>query len=274
MEYTQPNSNEIYRNFLDWLFETFNEDEGAFRAKLIEKLKLKKGDRVLVTGCGLGDDIPPILSAIGPDGTVYANDFAAEMVSGVSSSLAQPNVMFSVCDAKILPFPDDFFQAAFHFGGINLFDDVEAAIHEMARVVAPGGRVAFGDEGIAPWLKNTEYGRIAINNNALWAYEAPLDRLPAEALDVYLSWVLGNCFYVIDFEVSESGPFMNLDVKHRGRRGGSMRTRYYGQLEGVSEETKAFVHADAERRGISVHDWLEQMIAEKKSGSMRIEQPS
>src|SRR3546814_8144504 len=60
------------------------------------------------------------------------------------------NLFFSVSDACHLPFEDRFFDAAFHFGGINLFDDVEGAIGEMNRVVKPGGRVVFGDEGIGP----------------------------------------------------------------------------------------------------------------------------
>ena len=134
----------------------------------------------------------------------------------------------------------------------------------MERVVKPGGRVVFGDEGIAPWLKNTEYGRIALNNNSLWSASAPIDLLPKNSVDVRLSWVLGNCFYVIDFEVSDTGPFMNIDVPHKGTRGGSMRTRFFGQLEGVVEETKKFVFEDAKRRGISIHEWLEQVIQDQK----------
>ena len=161
--YDQENSSEIYRNFLSWLFQTFNESELSFRTNLIEKLKLTGGNKVLVTGCGLGNDIPPILNIIGSDGEVYANDLAAQMVVSVSHHLMthHPNsqsVFLSVCDAQILPFPSDFFDGAFHFGGINLFDNIKSAISEMERVVKPGGRVVFGDEGIAPWLRDTEYG--------------------------------------------------------------------------------------------------------------------
>lgn len=105
---------------------------------------------------------------------------------------------------------------------------------------------------------------MAINNNLLWGRFAPIDLLPRNAVDVHLSWVLGNCFYVIDFEVSETGPSIDIDVSHKGCRGGSMRTRYFGQFEGVTEETKKYVIEDAQRKGISVHDWLEQVIREKQ----------
>jgi len=267
--YDHKASAEIYRNFLDWLFQTFDENESFFRANLVAKLKLQKGNKVLITGCGLGDDIRPIIDAIGPDGAVYANDLAAEMVVAASHYVMpnqsnSKNIFLSACDAQSLPFSDNFFDGAFHFGGINFFDNMKLAIEEMERVVRPGGRVVFGDEGVAPWLRNIEYGRMAINNNSLWAATVPLDLLPRYCMDVHLSWVLGNCFYVIDFEVSDSGPFMNNDVSHKGRRGGSMRTRYFGQLEGVTEENKKFVLEDAERKGISIHDWLEQVINEKK----------
>lgn len=267
--YDQKASAEIYRNFLDWMFQTFNENELSFRANLIEKLKLRKGSKVLITGCGLGDDIRSVIEAVGFEGQVYASDLAAEMVFAathyvLSDEPESKNIFFSVCNAQQLPFADNFFDGAFHFGGINLFDDIKLSIGEMERVVKSGGRVVFGDEGVAPWLRNTEYGQMAITNNYLWESIAPLDLLPRNSTDVHCSWVLGNCFYIIDFEVSDTGPFMNIDVAHKGRRGGSIKTRYFGQLEGVTEESKQFVLEDAKRKNISVHDWLEQVIRNKQ----------
>ncbi len=267
--YNQKISPDIYRNFLDWLFLTFNEDEASFRQKLIQRLKLQKGSKVLITGCGLGDDVLPIVELVGDDGEVYAQDLAAEMViaasnSTLSDSLHSKNIHLSICNAESLPFSDNFFDGAFHFGGINLFDDVRLSISEMNRVVKPGGIVCFGDEGVGPWLRDTEYGRLAITNNPLWAAIAPVDKLPRTVTDVELSWVLGNCFYVISFRVSENGPLMDIDVPHKGRRGGTIRTRSYGQLEGVTEDTKKFVLDDAAAKGISVHDWLEQTIQERR----------
>lgn len=233
--YNQSASVRIYRNFLSWLFETFAKDETNFRSGLLKKTKVKPGDKVLITGCGLGDDIPPLLQIMGNQGEVYAQDLSAEMVMAASSfilpSHSDSAINFSISNASRLPFADKFFDAAFHFGGINLFDDVQLAIHEMERVVKGGGRVVFGDEGVAPWLRNAEYGRIAINNNALWRSEAPINLLPAKAIDVELTWILGNCFYLISFEVSETGPYMNMDVSHKSPRGGTMRTRYLETLD-------------------------------------------
>src|SRR6185312_11880614 len=125
-----------------------------------------------------------------------------------------------------------------------------------------GGRVAFGDEGLAPWLRETEYGRMAAANDPRWLASAPLALLPFSAIEVNATWVLGNCFYFIDFTQQRSGPHMDPDVQHLGRRGGSMRSRYLGHLEGVSPKTKERVLRDAESRGVSVFEWLETALEE------------
>lgn len=57
---------------------------------------------------------------------------------------------FSVGNASYLPFPDGFFDAAYHFGGLNLFTDKKRALAEMTRVVKRGGKVVAADEGLAP----------------------------------------------------------------------------------------------------------------------------
>lgn len=82
---------------------------------------------------------------------------------------------------------------------------------------------------------------------------------------------VGPLFYLIEFEVSDTGPEMNMDIPHKGPRGGTMRSRYFGRLEGVSEASKAFVQEDAARLGISVHEWLERAI--RNAGIDRAQRP-
>lgn len=266
--YKKDDAESAYENFLTWLFETFRQDETSFRNSLIEKLNLKLGDRVLVTGCGLGDDVKYILPKIGSKGELFAQDISDLMIVATARRLSNTddqqvdnNLYLSVSNASMLPHPDSYFDAAYHFGGINLFSDIKSAIHEMARVVKVGGKVVIGDEGIAPWLKENEYGKIAICNNKLWALEPPLSLLPENVSNVHLTWVLGNCFYVIDFEVSNSLPLMDIDVSHKGVRGGSMRKRYYGQLEGIDPELKEKVALAASVAGMSASAWTEQVIS-------------
>jgi len=269
--YHQDNSEEVYNNFLKWLFETFDLTEDEFRRFMISKLNVEEGSRVLVTGAGLGDDLPYIYSMMGRRGQLYAQDLSPVMVTGMqervlrkissNSSTQLNNIFLSVGNAETLPFQDNFFDAGFHFGGINFYENIRTAILEMNRVVRPGGKVVFGDEGVAPWLKEKEYGKMAICNIKNWEAEVPLVHLPETCSKVNLTWVLGNCFYLVDFEVSDVLPYMNLDVPHKGNRGGTIRTRYFGQLEGIDPKLKAAVIEAAKSNGESVHGWLEKVVS-------------
>lgn len=269
--YHKDNSEEMYDNFLNWLFETFHVSEDEFRSSMIAKLDLKDGSRVLVTGAGLGSDLPFIHSQIGDHGELYAQDLSSVMVAGMQKRVSQKissgasrsagNIFLSVGNAESLPFQDDFFDAAFHFGGINFYDNLGTAICEMDRVVRPGGKVVFGDESVAPWLRENEYGKMAICNISNWAAEVPLEYLPETCQEVNLTWILGNCFYIIDYKVSSDLPHMNIDVQHKGSRGGTMRTRYFGQLEGIDPKLKAAVIDAAASQGESVHSWLQKALS-------------
>ena len=269
--YGGPDSVQVYDNFLDWLFATFDVAESDIRAMMARKLAVQEGSRVLVTGCGLGDDLLAIKQIVGPSGHIWAQDLSPQMVVAAHERMrtnstrtrfseTPGNIHLSVCDAAALPFTDQFFDAAFHFGGINLFSDVDRSISEMNRVVKIGGKVVFGDEGIAPWLKNHEYGNMMISNNRAWAAEPPLSLLPATVQDVSLTWILGNCFYLIDFTVGSSLPRPNIDIKHKGANGGSIRTRYFGRLQGIDPALKDAASRAARARGVSMQEWLEAAI--------------
>jgi SAM-dependent methyltransferase len=169
-------------------------------------------------------------------------------------------VEYFVGNAARLPFPDRSFDAVFHFGGLNLFSDKRQALHEITRVTRLGGRVAVGDESLAPWLRETPYGRILLNSNALYQYEVPLDCLPEGARKVRVRWLLGNAFYLIDYTVGEGPPPVNLDLPILGARGGTHRTRYYGKLEGVTVEAREMAEKAARQRGLSLHEWLDRTV--------------
>lgn len=265
-EYSQENAAEVHDNSLRWVFDTFQTDEDNLRQSLIARIGLMSGQRVLITGAGAGNDLPYIADLLDGRGEIYVQDIAKEMLlAGVmryQSKLASSgvDVHFSVSDATRLPFVDGFFDAVYHFGGINLFPDIAAGITEMSRVVREGGKVVFGDEGLAPWLADTELGRMLVSNNALYAFSAPLQALPETARAVRLSWELSSCFYVIEFEVSNEPLPIDIDIPHLGKRGGSIRSRYFGRLEGVDPELRDRVYEEAEHRGISRVEFLESAL--------------
>lgn len=265
-EYTGENAAEIHDNSLRWLFDTFGTDEPSLRRNLISKLHLHKGMKVLVTGAGAGNDLPYLVQSMEGDGVIFAQDISKQMLLvGANRSQAELHgsrveFFFSVSDATNLPFSDNIFDAAYHFGGLNLFPDIQKGISEMNRVVKPGGKIVVGDEGVAPWLKDTEYGQMLIKNNPLCAYDAPLSLLPDTAKSVTLTWELDYYFYVIEFVVSDNAPHINIDIPHIGKRGGSIRTRYFGQLEGIDPALRDKLYAEAETQGISRVAYLESLL--------------
>lgn len=268
-EYSQTNAAEVNDNALRWVFSTFQDDEASLRQRLIDRLGLKAGNRVLVTGAGAGNDLPYVAKALSGVGEIFAQDIAKEMLlTGVTRyqnqlSGTEIQLEFSVSDATQLPFSDNYFDAAYHFGGINLFPDIAKGILEMNRVVKHGGVVVIGDEGLAPWLRESEYGKMLIANNTLYAYSPPLSLLPITARSVELTWELSNCFYVIKFNVSEEALSINLDVPHLGTRGGSIRSRYFGQLEGVDPKLRDSIYAEAERKKLTRVEYIESALRAK-----------
>jgi ubiquinone/menaquinone biosynthesis C-methylase UbiE len=220
---------ETYDSGLEWMWEAFSSDEDAVRSAMIDLLELTSRSRVLETGCGTGQDSARIVKRLGKAGRLYAQDLSRGMVEVARRRLeaVQDQVELIQSNGSYLPFADDAFDAAYHFGGINTFGERRRAIAEMARVVHPGGKVVFGDEGIAPWLRRKLIGRILVNANPLYAHRPPLDELPDNALEPRIQWIIGNAFYVVDFRVGESAPPVALDLPIPGK-GDTLRSRYYG----------------------------------------------
>jgi ubiquinone/menaquinone biosynthesis C-methylase UbiE len=220
---------ETYDSGLEWMWEAFSSDEDAVRSGMIDLLELTPDSRVLETGCGTGQDSARIIERLGGKGMLFAQDLSRGMVNVARGRIqaSRDRVEFVQSNGSYLPFADDAFDAAYHFGGINTFGERRRAIAEMARVVRPKGKVVIGDEGIAPWLRRRLIGRILVKANPLYAHSAPVSELPVTALEPRVQWIIGNAFYVIDFRVGDGPPSVALDLPIPGK-GDTLRSRYYG----------------------------------------------
>ena len=264
-----------YDAAVDWLFRSFYEDEDKVREAMLDLLHLKPDSRVLEIGSGTGRDSFRIARRLDQSGEFFVQDLSEQMVRQTRSRLESekkqsgfpPAINYFASTARLLPFRDGFFDAIFHFGGFNNFSEPKATLAEMTRVLKKGGRIVFGDESLPPWLGGTEFGDIIVTNNPLFEHQVPLEHLPINAREVTLRWVLGGCFYLIDFTADDGPPPLNLDLPHQGWRGGTLRTRYYGRLEGVTPEAREIAIASAQKEGLSLHAWLDAVVRRAAGGA-------
>jgi len=250
-----------YDDYLHLTFETFYESEDQVRNKMISFLELKEAQIVLEVGCGTGRDSVKIIEHIGARGKLFLQDISLNMIIKAKQKLEdKPNIQFCVSNASHLPYPDNFFDCLYQFGGVGEFSDIKQFFTEVVRVVKKGGKVVIGDESMPVWLRDSEFGKTLINHNPLFLTDVPLKYLPVEARDVCLRWVIGGTFFLIEFTVGEGEPDANFDFDIPGARGGTHRTRLEGQLEGVTPEAKELAHRAREELGISMHQWLDSLV--------------
>ena len=116
-----------------------------------ELLELAPGSTVLDIACGPGNFVRDFAGAVGRRGLVVGLDASPTMLArAVDDTRAAPNLAYVRGDAIRLPFRDGAFDAICCFAALHLFDEPLAALDAMARVLAPGGRLAILTSARAP----------------------------------------------------------------------------------------------------------------------------
>ncbi|HEV2461544.1 MAG TPA: methyltransferase domain-containing protein [Ktedonobacterales bacterium] len=109
---------------------------------------LLPGERVVDVGCGAGFDSLIAAHMVGAEGRVVGVDMTHAMLAKARESAAatgSANVTFREGYAEALPVPDSWADVVISNGVLNLVPDKAAALHEMARVLKPGGRAQIAD---------------------------------------------------------------------------------------------------------------------------------
>jgi len=109
-----------------------------WRREALDRICVGKGDRVIDLACGTGD-LAELSMARGAQ--VVGVDFAFEMLCaarqrGIQTALVQ-------ADAESLPLPDEWATVVTCGFALRNFVSLPAIFRELARVLEPGGRVAF-----------------------------------------------------------------------------------------------------------------------------------
>jgi len=168
----------------------------AWRRRTVKMAQLKGTESVLDVCCGTGD--LALMFARNGASRVIASDFTPEMLVLAAAKAAKAGITLPLlaADALSLPFPDASFDVVSVGYGVRNFQDIDAGLRELARVLKPGGRLAILEctpargligrfanwyiNRLVPWLGN----RLTGSNDRAYSYLADSIQLfpDAEAL--------------------------------------------------------------------------------------------
>lgn len=114
--------------------------QGPWTDDLIRKGRCSEGDRVLDVACGPGTIAARVNEVSGVTCKITGIDINEPMLE---AARRLPNINWHLGSAVNMPFSDASFDVVFCSQGLQYFPDRQAAMNEMARVLAPGGRVAL-----------------------------------------------------------------------------------------------------------------------------------
>jgi ubiquinone/menaquinone biosynthesis C-methylase UbiE len=116
-----------------------------FAEQLVSRVAPSRGDSVIDVACGTGIVARVARERLGPEARIVGVDLAPAMLAVAQT--ADPTIDWRVGNAVSLPVSaEEQFAAVMCHQGLQFMPDKAAALREMQRVLAPGGRVA-----IATW---------------------------------------------------------------------------------------------------------------------------
>lgn len=201
--------NQKFARFYDWFSViyapgarlTYNLFGEKGRRCILHHLEPLSG-RVLETSIGTGPNLPYFVNHPGVT-EIHGLDISAGQLAQCQRYARKRGwqVELTHANAEEVPYRDNTFEAVFHFGGINFFNNMQQAVDEMARVVKPGGKVIFSDEGeqvakAYEWALPTFKGLFEGKRETVCA---PIDLVRPEMQGTTLEWLFGNHVYVIEF---------------------------------------------------------------------------
>ena len=112
---------------------------------LIDRAKLKTGERVIDVGCGSGATTIAFAQKVGPSGHVFGIDVSGPMLARARASAPKEElpVDFVQADATVYPFdPASLDLLASRFG-VMFFADPALSFANIRKALRPSGRLAF-----------------------------------------------------------------------------------------------------------------------------------
>jgi ubiquinone/menaquinone biosynthesis C-methylase UbiE len=120
---------------------------GDLQRKGLIELAPRESDRLLDVGCGAGELVhraaPTVARAVGVDLSPQMIERARQR--GRNEGIPPERIEFVVASSSDLPFGDSEFTAVITTTALHHFPNPAAAVREMVRVLAPGGRIVIAD---------------------------------------------------------------------------------------------------------------------------------
>jgi ubiquinone/menaquinone biosynthesis C-methylase UbiE len=117
-----------------------------FQKRLIKKLDLKHGQKVLDIGCGTGWAVLHMADIIKEDGKAYGIDLSSKMIEAAKKkSSNHKNVEFFKAPARSLPFDDNYFDIIISTNAFHHFSEPSKVLEEVYRVLVPQGKIFILD---------------------------------------------------------------------------------------------------------------------------------
>lgn len=116
---------------------------GPWAVDLIALAAPQPGERILDVACGTGVVAREAARVIEANGRVTGIDLNAGMLNIARTHDRQGTVQWQEGSVQAMPFPDKDFTLVICQQGIQFFHDREAALREMHRVLASGGRLVL-----------------------------------------------------------------------------------------------------------------------------------
>ena len=118
---------------------------------LIERAALRPGERVLDVACGTGIVARLAAEQVGVTGTVAGLDMNPGMLAAARAvTPPETSIDWHHAGAEAMPLPDDAFDVVLCQMGLQFMAAKPAALSEMRRVLAPGGRIILNTPGPTP----------------------------------------------------------------------------------------------------------------------------
>ncbi len=126
----------------------------GFRGRAIAAMKLPRGGRVCVVGCGAGPELPYLVEALGGDSTIDGIDLSPALIARAEArrqAEGWTNVRLQVADAGKFAASEPYDGVLFAFSLIAMSPYHEDVLRHMWGHVAPGGCMTVMDSRM-PWF--------------------------------------------------------------------------------------------------------------------------